>query len=77
MIPDELLSQITGSFGVVVVLVIAVRAMFNFFTKMLDEQTRRYDKQVERFHELHIDILKHMNEQTSAVRELAAQCKKG
>jgi anaerobic glycerol-3-phosphate dehydrogenase len=64
-----------GPFGTLIVLVIAVRAMFNFFTKMLDEQTRRYDKQVERSHEVHINILNHLNEQTAVVRELNIRIK--
>ena len=66
----EWIQPLLGQGGALIILAIVSRGGFKFFTTMIAKQDVKYDRQAQRFDELHTSTLEHIHEQTEALRRL-------
>lgn len=69
----EWIEPLLGPLGTLVLLILISHRGFSYFTAMLEKQEIKYDKQAERFDELHTSTLTHIHAQTEVIRKLSEQ----
>jgi hypothetical protein len=65
----------SGPFGALMLLIIIGRSGFKFFTKLLDKQEARFEKQSMKLNEIHLMTLDKFAEQAVAMTELTVVVK--